>query len=676
MDATGSSAGKYLVWQDLTVVAPAAATSSVSRSKLLLNGVTGYAQPNRIMALMGPSGSGKSTLLDALAGRLPANVRMCGDVILNGNKRSINSTDISYVTQEDIFLGSLTVRETLTYSAYLRLPSKMTKQEKNVVVEETLTKMGLQDCAETHIGNWHLRGISNGEKRRLSICIEILTQPHVLLLDEPTSGLDSASSFFVIWALRNIAQDGRIVICSIHQPSSDIFNLFNDLVLIAGGETVYFGEALKAVKFFSDAGFPCSTRKNPPEHYIRCISSDFDKVITALILSQRMNYGSSSPSSNTHMTLTTDEIKGKLINKYKASPFSIDTRKRIREILLTENLSTKSNMGNSISWWKQLWTLVCRTSLNMSRDIGYYWLRTVFYILIAVSAGSFFYHIGTSSQAIVSRGKCDGFIYGLMVCLSIGGIPFVIEELKMFRRERLGGHYGEALFVLSNFISALPFVVLMAFSAGTILNYMVKFHTGFSHYLYFCMNLLCCIVVTEGTALIVAALVPNLLMGIGCAAALTVFMMMPSLLFRRVSELPKIFWQYPMSYLSYAGWAIEGQLKNDMIGIEFDSPVQGEPKMKGEIILREMFGINPESSKWWNLAALACLLVGLRLIFYVVLRYKERSSLIFQKLYAKRTTFQNHVKVASFRKDQFISSKRHRTLTPLSSQEGLGSPLP
>ncbi|XP_004306192.1 PREDICTED: ABC transporter G family member 15-like isoform X2 [Fragaria vesca subsp. vesca] len=673
MDGCGSSAGKYLVWQDLTVVAPAAG----SGSKLLLNGITGYAQPDRIMALMGPSGSGKSTLLDALAGRLPANVRMCGDVILNGNKRSINSTDISYVTQEDIFMGSLTVRETLTYSAHLRLPSLMTKEEKIEVVEETLSKMGLQDCAETYIGNWHLRGISNGEKRRLSICIEILTQPHVLLLDEPTSGLDSASSFFVIWALRNIARDGRIVICSIHQPSSDVFNLFNDLLLIAGGETVYFGEPQKAVKFFSDAGFPCPTRKNPPEHYLRCISSDFDKVITALILSQRMNYGPSSLLSNTNMNLTTEEIKDKLINIYKKSPFSIDARTTIQEILLTEKLSAKSNKGNSISWLKQLWTLTCRTSLNMSRDIGYYWLRCLFYVLIAVSAGSFFYHIGTDNQAIVSRGKCDGFIYGLMICLSIGGIPFVIEELKVFRRERLGGHYGEALFVLSNFISSLPFVVLMAFSAGTILYHMVQFHNGFSHYFYFCLNLLCCIVVTEGTALIVASLVPNLLMGIGCAAAVTVIMMMPSLLFRRVFELPKFFWQYPMSYLSYAGWAIEGQLKNDMIGMEFDSPLQGEPKLKGEIILREMYGINPDSSKWWNLAALTCLLVGLRFIFYVVLKYKERSSLFFQTLYAKRTTLQSHVKVASFRKDQYISSsKRHRTLTPLSSQEGLGSPLP
>ncbi|KAK9922025.1 hypothetical protein M0R45_030508 [Rubus argutus] len=676
MDELGSSAGKYLVWQDLTVFTLAA---TISKSKLLLNRVSGYAQPDRIMALMGPSGSGKSTLLDALAGRLPANVRMSGDVILNGNKRSINSRDISYVTQEDIFLGSLTVRETLTYSAHLRLPSKLTKEEKIEVVEETLTKMGLQDCAEAHIGNWHLRGISNGEKRRLSICIEILTQPHVMLLDEPTSGLDSASSFFVIWALRNIASDGRIVICSIHQPSSDVFNLFNDLVLVAGGETVYFGDAQKAVKFFSDAGFPCPTRKNPPEHYLRCISSDFDRVITALILSQRMNYGSSSHvhPSNSQMNLTTDEIKGKLINTYKASTFSIDARKRIREILLTENPSTKSNTVNSISCWTQLWTLICRNSLNMSRDIGYYWLRSLFYILIALSTGSFYYHIGTGTQAVVSRGKCDGFIYGLMICLSIGGIPFVIEELKVFRHERLGGHYGEALFVLSNFLSSLPFIILMALSAGTILYYMVNFHTGFSHYSYFCINLLCCIAVTEGSALIVAALVPNLLMGIGCAAALTVFMMMPSILFRRVSELPKFFWQYPMSYLSYAGWAIEGQLKNDMIGIEFDSPVQGEPRLKGEIILRDMFGVSPEISKWWNLAALACLLISLRLIFYVVLKYKERSSLFFQRLYAKRTAFQIHVKVGSFRKEQFISSsKRHRTLNPLSSQEGLGSPLP
>lgn len=150
--------------------------------------------------------------------------------------------------QEEILLGTLTVRETLTYSANMRLPSNMSKQEIKKVVEETIIKMGLEECGDTKIGNWHLRGISNGEKKRLSIGLEILTQPFVLLLDEPTSGLDSASSFYVIQALSNIAFEGKIVICSIHQPGSETFNIFDDLLLLSSGETVYFGERKMATK--------------------------------------------------------------------------------------------------------------------------------------------------------------------------------------------------------------------------------------------------------------------------------------------------------------------------------------------------------------------------------------------------------------------------------------------
>lgn len=140
------------------------------------------------------------------------------------------------------------MRETLTYAAHLRLPAHMNKNEIDKVVTKILAEMGLQDCADSRLGNWHLRSISNGEKKRLSISIEMLTQPHILILDEPTSGLDSAASFYVISTLRSIAHDGRIVICSIHQPSSEVFNLFDDLFLLAGGETVYFGERTTAVK--------------------------------------------------------------------------------------------------------------------------------------------------------------------------------------------------------------------------------------------------------------------------------------------------------------------------------------------------------------------------------------------------------------------------------------------
>lgn len=124
----------------------------------------------------------------------------------------------------------------------------MSNEEIKEMVDKTITQMGLEQCADNKIGNWHLRGISNGEKRRLSISLEILSQPHIMLLDEPTTGLDSASAFFVIWALTNIAREGRIVICSIHQPSGYLFDLFDDLCLLSSGEAVYFGEAKLAVK--------------------------------------------------------------------------------------------------------------------------------------------------------------------------------------------------------------------------------------------------------------------------------------------------------------------------------------------------------------------------------------------------------------------------------------------
>ena len=160
----------------------------------------------------------------------------------------IRSSFQAYVTQEDVLMGTLTVRETITYSAYLRLPTSFTNEEVRDIVEGTIMEMGLEDCSDTLVGNWHLRGLSGGEKKRLSIALEILVRPRLMFLDEPTSGLDSASAFFVVQALKSVARDGRTVVSSIHQPSSEVFALFDDLFLLSGGETVYFGEAKDAIE--------------------------------------------------------------------------------------------------------------------------------------------------------------------------------------------------------------------------------------------------------------------------------------------------------------------------------------------------------------------------------------------------------------------------------------------
>eukprot|EP01018_Ginkgo_biloba_P035785 Gb_08227 [translate_table: standard] len=207
--------GAWLTWKDLTVTV----TNAKGEPQKVLQGLTGYAEPGYIMAIMGPSGSGKSTFLDSLAGRLSKNNVHTGEILIN---------------------GTLTVRESIHYSAYLRLPDKMPKEEKMAIVESTIMEMGLQDFADTPIGNWHRCGLSGGEKKkRVSIALEILMRPRLLFLDEPTSGLDSASAFFVTQTLRNLAHDGRTVIASIHQPSSEVFALFDYLYLLSGGKTVY-----------------------------------------------------------------------------------------------------------------------------------------------------------------------------------------------------------------------------------------------------------------------------------------------------------------------------------------------------------------------------------------------------------------------------------------------------
>ncbi|KAI4300801.1 hypothetical protein L6164_034135 [Bauhinia variegata] len=628
-----------VVWEDLTVKVPtslgAAATADDPKSRKLLDGITGFAEPGRIMALMGPSGSGKTTLLDSLAGRIPANVTITGDILINGSKRNLYCTEVSYVAQEELFLGTLTVRETLTYSANMRLPSKMSKEEIRKVVEETIMEMGLEDCADNKIGNWHLRGISNGEKKRLSVGLEILTQPSILLLDEPTSGLDSASAFYVIQALTKIAHDGKIVVCSVHQPSGETFDLFDDLLLLSSGETVYFGAAKKALKFFTDAGFPCPTTRNPSDHFLLCINLDFDSITTTLIRSQICL----SSQSNTAWDKTTAQIRATLIENYKSSELMIMARERIEKLKLNEAQVTESSISRRTNWWRQLFTLSKRSFLNMTRDIGYYWLRIIFYILVSITVG----------------------------------LPFFIEELKVFYGEKSKGHYGEAVFVISNFVSSFPFLVVISFFSGTIIYFMVQFHPGLSNYVFFCINLLCCLSVIEACALVVASVVPNVLMGIGTATGVIIFMMMSSQIFRPLPDLPKFFWRYPMSYLSFATWAVQGQYKNDMLGLEFDPLVPGYPKVKGEQVLELVFGVPLNHAKWWDLTALVTLLLVHRLLFYLVLMYKSRSKSTMLGFCAK-LSMHNFAQRLLPSKKTSISSKKHRPPNSLSSQEGFMSP--
>ncbi|XP_062081904.1 ABC transporter G family member 11 [Humulus lupulus] len=604
-----------LTWKDLTVTV----TLSNGETQKVLEGLTGYAEPGTFTALMGPSGSGKSTLLDALSSRLATNAFLSGSVLLNGRKRKLSYGTAAYVTQDDNLIGTLTVRETISYSAQLRLPDKMAWSEKRALVESTIVEMGLQDCADTVIGNWHLRGISGGEKRRVSIALEILTRPRLLFLDEPTSGLDSASAFFVTQTLRALSRDGRTVIASIHQPSSEVFELFDRLYLLSGGKTVYFGQACDAYEFFAQAGFPCPALRNPSDHFLRCINSDFDKVKATLKGSMKLRFETSDDPLE---KITTTEAIRTLIENYRTSQYGYAAREKVEEISKVKGNVLDSG-GSQASFLMQSFMLTKRSFINMSRDFGYYWLRLVIYLVVTICIGTIYLNVGTGYNSILARGSCASFVFGFVTFMSIGGFPSFVEDMKVFQRERLNGHYGVCAFVISNTLSAMPFLILITFLSGTICYFMVHLHPGFLHYLFFVLCLYASVTVVESLMMAIASIIPNFLMGIIIGAGIQGIFMLVSGYFRLPNDIPKPFWRYPMSYISFHFWALQGQYQNDLAGLMFDNQTPNEPKISGEFILEYIFQIDTNRSKWVDLSVLFSMIVIYRMIFFIMIKINE-----------------------------------------------------
>ena len=228
----------------------------------------------------GPSGSGKTSLLNMMARRLQNSVstKYHSKGLMFFNSAIPSETVIrslcSYVCQDDdALLPYLTVREQLRFAAGLRLPAHLSKSEKQQRAESVLLKMGLRDCADNLIGSDMVKGISGGEKRRVTIAVQILTDPRILFLDEPTSGLDAFTASSIVEVLRGLAQEGRNIILTVHQSRSDLFQYFNNVLLLArGGSPVYAGKGSSMLSHFASLGFDCPTTTNPADFALDLIT--------------------------------------------------------------------------------------------------------------------------------------------------------------------------------------------------------------------------------------------------------------------------------------------------------------------------------------------------------------------------------------------------------------------
>ncbi|KAI3770165.1 hypothetical protein L6452_01288 [Arctium lappa] len=603
----GEVDGVSLTWQDLWLTVHDAKTG---KNRSILEGVTGYARPGEILAIMGPSGSGKSTLLDALAGRLHSNTRQTGDILVNGFKRTLAYGTSAYVTQDDTLITTLTVRESIYYSAQLQLPDSMSKADKKERAEMTIREMGLQDSMDTRIGGWGAKGLSGGQKRRVSICIEILTRPKLLFLDEPTSGLDSAASYYVMSRIARLDQhQGRTIIASIHQPCAEVFELFHNLCLLSAGRTVYFGDTNSAKEFFASNGFPCPSFQNPSDHFLRTINKDFDEDI---------EHGSSGRKP-------TEEVINTLIDSYKSSTAYKDVNNIVTEICKkgVETIEKKKNDHASFS--TQCLVLTRRSFINMHRDLGYYWLRLGIYLTLCLGLGTIFYDLDSSYNSIQARSSMLMFVASFLTFMAIGGFPSFVEDMKVFERERLNGHYTAGAFAIANTLSSTPYLVLVSVIPGVLAYYLAGLHAGFDHFAYFAFVLFACMMLVESLMMIVASLVPNYLMGIIAGAGIQGLMILGGGFFRLPNDLPHPFWKYPLYYIAFHKYAYQGLFKNEFQGEIFLHYEGGVRKMvDGEYILRDKWQVEMGYSKWIDLVIILEMVVISRVLFWVIIKIVEK----------------------------------------------------
>lgn len=344
--------------------------------KQVLDNLSGTFRSGRLAAIIGPSGAGKSSLLNVLGGLRTGDVR--GSIMINGQQMSAGScrAKIAYNTQQIALLPNLTVKETLEFAVDLRTRYGRSKVRKRKMVEDVIALLGLEKCAHSQT-----RVISGGERKRLSIGQELISEPKIMLFDEPTSGLDSEASLQVVSYLRELARQDRCVVSVVHQPSSDLLELFDDIYVLSNGRCMYRGSLDDMIPYFENVGLIC------PQYYNR---ADFVLKIT-------------SPS------------KPEISKVYQ----SIHQMESIADITQTKPKSkpppTKSNYPTS--HWNQLITLTRRSARTTIQNYILSMLRLGGMILLGAMIGVIYYDIGNDAAKIISNTA--------FLCISLALVVFI-----------------------------------------------------------------------------------------------------------------------------------------------------------------------------------------------------------------------------------------------------------
>uniref|UniRef100_A0A8C1ZLS9 ATP-binding cassette, sub-family G (WHITE), member 2a n=1 Tax=Cyprinus carpio TaxID=7962 RepID=A0A8C1ZLS9_CYPCA len=396
----------------------------VTQKNILIE-LNGIMRPG-LNAILGATGSGKSSFLDVLAARKdPAG--LSGEVLIDGAPQPPNFKCLSgYVVQDDVVMGTLTVRENLRFSAALRLPKSIRQREKDEKVEKLIQELGLSKVADSRVGTQLIRGVSGGERKRTNIGMELIIDPPVLFLDEPTTGLDASTANSVLMLLKRMANSGRTIILSIHQPRYSIYRLFDSLTLLLGGRLVYHGPAQDALDYFSQIGYTCEPHNNPADFFLDVINGDS----TALQVVK-----TARDSQLFYLLSSLKGIEDRLVEEYKNSASNKQTKSELERIVQGQDYSKRPKSRTitySTSFFHQFNWVLKRTFRNLMLNPQTSFAQIGVMIFLALVVGAIFFGVEENSSGIQNRMGALFFITTNQCFSSVSSAELFITERKLF----------------------------------------------------------------------------------------------------------------------------------------------------------------------------------------------------------------------------------------------------
>ncbi|KAL3686190.1 hypothetical protein R1sor_004212 [Riccia sorocarpa] len=564
------------------------------KEKILLNDISVDAYAGEVLAIVGPSGSGKTTFLDALAGRI-ARQSLEGQIFVNKEPINQSFQRISgYVMQDDALFPMLTVRETLLLSARLRLPSDMPLKEKKRRVELMIAQLGLESCASTRVGNEKYRGVSGGERRRVSIGADLIHDPPVIFLDEPTSGLDSTSALSVMQVLAGMAKSGRrTVVLTIHQPGFRIMETITRVLVLGRGNLLYEGALGQLKRYFAPLG------KDSPE----------DVNVLEFALDVIEDYQKSPEGLQPLIQLQLDSRK-----------LQVEDGERQGKLTEGDTADIGSGSGYATSFLEQSWILSGRNVKNVLRTPELFISRCMAMTLVAVTLGTLFLNVKVSEKGMRERTSFLSFTLALLIFWSMEAMGAFIEERQVFIRETSRGAYRVAAFVVSKDVTMVPILFFLALLFSSISYWLVGLVPEAGNFFFFVVT--CFLVLCTAYAYIsfISSLVPNFAIGNSVASTTISYMFLFSGFFISRTAIPK-YWIW-FHYISLFKYPYELLLHNEFGSSHYGNRIWYDDVDSNTILSNLGAG---KVHDWANFLAMLGFFFGYRVLFWFSLSYFNKS---------------------------------------------------